>query len=62
MNSQYRWLIAAYIVLLGVLACLGWLYIGQDDDAPGAGMIGFAALLSSLVVGYRFIRAERLRR
>lgn len=42
-----------YIVLLGVLACFGWLYIGQDDDAPGAGMIGIIALLSAIVVAFR---------
>ena len=52
-NTNRTNLLAAYIILLGILALIGWLYIGQTDDAPGAGMIGFAALLSSLVIAYR---------
>ena len=52
-NTNRTYLLAAYIFLLGILALVGWLYIGQTDDAPGAGMIGFAALLSSLVIAYR---------
>jgi hypothetical protein len=56
MKITHTYLLAAYTVLLGVLACLGWLLIGQSDDAPGAGMIGFAALLSSFFVAYRIAR------
>lgn len=46
----------AFIVVLGILACTGWLYIGQDDDAPGAGMIGLVALAASLIVSCRLWR------
>ena len=56
------YLLAAYTILLGILACVGWLYIGQTDDAPGAGMIGFAALLSSLVFAYRVARSDPFKR
>ena len=52
-NTTRTYLLAAYIILLGILALVGWLYIGQTDDAPGAGMIGFAALLSSIDIAYR---------
>ncbi|QIL01357.1 hypothetical protein G7078_00135 [Sphingomonas sinipercae] len=62
MANARSYFLAAYVVLLGGLALIGWLYIGQADDAPGAGMIGFAALLSSLVVAYRVARAERAKR
>lgn len=55
-STMRTYLLPAYIVLLGILACVGWLYMGQTDDAPGAGMIGLAALLSSLVVAYRVAR------
>ena len=62
MKTKHTFLLAAYTVLLGVLACMGWLFIGQTDDAPGAGMIGFAALLSSLFVAYRIVRPTTARR
>lgn len=58
MNSTRNYLLASYIMVLGILALVGWLYIGQTDDAPGAGMIGFAALLSSLVMAYRITRLK----
>ena len=58
MNSTRNYLLASYIMFLGILALVGWLYIGQTDDAPGAGMIGFAALLSSLVMAYRITRLK----
>ena len=61
MNTHHRYWLAAYTTLLGVLAFLGWLYIGQSDDAPGAGLIGFAALLSSLMIAYRIARTKPLR-
>ena len=54
--STRAYLLAGYIIALGMLALVGWLYIGQTDDAPGAGMIGFVALLSSLAVGQRVAR------
>jgi hypothetical protein len=60
-STTHTYVLAAYTVLLGMLAFIGWLYIGQADDAPGAGMIGFFALLSSVVVGYRIARAKTLR-
>ena len=60
MRPTRTYLLAAYILLLGALACVGWLYIGQSDDAPGAGMIGFVASLSSIVVAYRVARARPL--
>ena len=56
MTTMQTYLLAAYTVLLGALACFGWLFIGQSDDAPGAGMIGFAALLSSVFVAYLIVR------
>ena len=62
MKTKRTYLLAAYTVLLGVLAFVGWLSIGQSDDAPGAGMIGFAALLSSFVVAYRVARSEQSKR
>ena len=58
MNSTRNYLLASCIMVLGFLALVGWLYIGQTDDAPGAGMIGFAALLSSLVMAYRITRLK----
>jgi hypothetical protein len=58
MNKTRTYMLAAYTIVLGILAFIGWLYIGQTDDAPGAGMIGFLALLSSLVVGFRITRAR----
>ena len=62
MSTMRTYLLAAYTILSGILACVGWLYIGQTDDAPGAGMIGFAALLSSLIVAYRVAQFELLKR
>ena len=62
MNTTRTYLLAAYIILLGIVALVGWLYIGQTDDAPGAGMIGFAALLSSLAIGYRVTRPKTFER
>ncbi|NIJ25204.1 hypothetical protein [Sphingomonas japonica] len=53
MNTTRNYLMAGYIVLLGILTAIGWLQIGQTDDAPGAGMIGLFAFLSSLIVAYR---------
>jgi hypothetical protein len=61
-NNTRAYLLAAYTILLGILACVGWLYTGQTDDAPGAGMIGIAALLSSLVVAFRVARIEPVNR
>jgi len=58
-GNARNYFLAAYVVLLGGLALIGWLYIGQADDAPGAGMVGFAAMLSSLVVAYRVARVQR---
>lgn len=49
------------VIFLGVLACIGWLHIGHVDDAPGAGMIGIAALVTSLVAAIRLYRARRAR-
>lgn len=43
MNTKHPYLLAAYIILLGMLILIGWLFIGHADDAPGAGMIGIAA-------------------
>ncbi len=57
-KTTRTYVLAAYNILLGILAFTGWLYIGQADDAPGAGMIGSLALLTSLVVGYRIARAR----
>ena len=45
MNDRRHYPLTAYIVLLGATACLGWLYAGQIDDAPGAGLIGIVAML-----------------
>lgn len=59
MNTRGTYLLSAYTILLGILACVGWLYMGQADDAPGAGMIGISALLSSLIVAYRVARRQR---
>jgi hypothetical protein len=61
-STTGTYLLAAYIILLGILALVGWLYIGQTDDAPGAGLIGFAAMLSSLVVAYRVARSKPFER
>ena len=61
-GSTVRLDLAGYVIVLGILALLGWLYIGQTDDAPGAGMIGFAAFLSSLAIGYRVTRSKAFRR
>ena len=58
-NTKGTYLLAAYTILLGSLACVGWLYMGQTDDAPGAGLIGITALLSSLIVAYRIARGQR---
>ena len=58
MTIKRQYLHAAYTASLGVLTCIGWLAIGQADDAPGAGLIGFAALFSSLVVAYTIARAS----
>lgn len=62
MNAKRTYLLAAYTILLGILACAGWIYIGQDDDAPGAGMIGLASLLSSLIVGCGIVRVGSSKR
>jgi hypothetical protein len=62
MCTTRAYLLAGYIISLGILALVGWLYIGQTDDAPGAGMVGFAALLSSLAVGYRITRSKQFYR
>ncbi|UUR09355.1 hypothetical protein [Sphingomonas glaciei] len=62
MKITQNYLLAAYTVLLGALACVGWLFIGQSDDAPGAGMIGFAALLSSFFAAYRIARMATAKR
>jgi hypothetical protein len=59
-STTRNYVLAAYTILLGILALVGWLYIGHADDAPGAGIIGFISLLSSLVVGYRIARAKPL--
>ena len=59
MEITHTYLLAAYTILLGALACFGWLFIGQSDDASGAGMIGFAALLSSFFVAYLIARRQR---
>ena len=59
MKITHTYLLAAYTVLLGALACFGWLFIGQSDDAPGAGMIGYAALLSSFFAAYLIARGQR---
>ena len=56
MQPKNNYLLIAFIIALGILACTGWLYIGQDDDAPGAGLIGLVSLASSLVVSYRLWR------
>lgn len=58
MNVPRSNLLAAYTCLLGVIACVGWLYAGQMDDAPGAGLIGLLALLSAVVVAFRILRAK----
>lgn len=57
-NTSRPYLLAAYIVLLGTLALVGWLYIGHVDDAPGAGMIGIAAIFSSLIIAFRVTRSK----
>lgn len=56
MDSKCNYWLMAFIVVLGILACTGWVYIGQDDDAPGAGMIGLVALAASLIVSHRLWR------
>lgn len=61
MNTPRHYLLAAYIVTLGILALVGWLYIGQSDDAPGAGMIGIAAMASSLIIAFRVMRSKHAR-
>lgn len=62
MNRTRTYLLALFIILLGILALIGWLYIGQTDDSPGAGMIGFAALVTSVVIAYRVTRTKPLDR
>lgn len=56
MNDRRHYPLTAYIVLLGATACLGWLYAGQIDDAPGAGLIGIVAMFSSFFVAYRLAK------
>lgn len=60
MNTKHPYLLAAYIILLGMLTLIGWLFIGHADDAPGAGMIGIAAMLFSLVIAYRVARPKHV--
>ena len=62
MSTTRTYVLAAYTMLLGTLAFIGWLHIGQADDVPGAGRIGFVALLSSWDVGFRIARAKPLGR
>ena len=59
MSNTRTYLLATYTILLGILAAIGWLFMGHIDDAPGAGMIGLLALLSSLAVAVAIARGKR---
>ena len=56
MNDRHHYPLIGYVVFLGATACLGWLYAGQIDDAPGAGLIGIVVMLSSFFVAYRLAK------
>lgn len=44
------------LVALGVAIGAGGIYIGQMDDAPGAGLMGLLLMLVAVVSGVRIAR------
>lgn len=58
MSQLKRRLYIASLVGVGLMACLGALYVAEVDDAPGAGLIGLAFLAGSLVLAYYAAKSE----
>ena len=49
----------ALLVLLGLVAAVAGISIGEADDAPGAAAIGIALLLMSVTLAVRAIRKRK---
>ena len=46
------------VVVIGIAFCVSGIYIGETDDAPGAGLMGFL-LMVALIFFFGFWKGEK---
>ena len=50
--------IALSIVVIGVALAAAGIYVGDNDDAPGAALIGILLLIGAVALGVRTVRRK----
>ena len=51
MQSTVKNLILAFcLVAVGVAICVGLIYVGEYDDAPGASLLGILLMIGAMVL------------
>lgn len=46
------------LVAVGVAVCVGLIYVGEYDDAPGASLMGILLMIGAMVLAVRVARRK----
>jgi hypothetical protein len=52
-TSRHKWPIALAFIVSGVAIAAAGIYVGDTDDAPGAGLGGILLMIAAVVTGVR---------
>lgn len=59
MNLSPRNLLSAFgLIVIGVAAAAGGIYVGETDDAPGAALLGIVVMIGLVVLGVKIVRGK----
>ena len=59
MQSSVKNMVLAFgLVAVGIAVCVGLIYVGEYDDAPGASLVGILLMIASVVLGVRIARRK----
>lgn len=46
------------LVAFGLAICVGGIYVGETDDAPGAAVVGILAMICTIVIAVKIGRRK----
>ena len=58
--SAAKYVKALGIIAVGVIICVGLIWLGDYDDAPGASLLGILLMIGSIVLGVRIARRKTM--
>ena len=58
--SVSNMLMSLGVVAVGIAICIGGIYVGETDDAPGAAVVGILLMIGSVVLGVRIARRKQI--